>query len=227
MKKNDKQTAVYLRVSTGKQDTRSQVPDLVKWCESNLDVKLDVDDLAAWSNRVRGPVNQPNGDGLIWYRDKFTGRTMDRPGLSKIMDALNAGQLERIVVWRLDRLGRTARGLCELFHVLRDRKVDLVSLRDGFSLNTPAGRLHAQILSSVAEYESEVRAERILAGQAAARAKGKTWGGSVAGRRLKVTDAQVEAIVSMKKDGVRITRIASVTGLCRPTIYRVLKNEGR
>ena len=90
-------------------------------------------------------------------------------------------QVERIVIWRLDRLGRTAKGLCQLFDDLRSHKVDLVSLRDGFSLDSPAGRLHARILASVAEYETEVRAERVKAGQAVAKANGKRWGGSKPG----------------------------------------------
>ena len=82
------------------------------------------------------------------------------------------------MVWRLDRLGRTTRGLCQLFDELAERKVDLVSMKDGFSLASPAGRLHARILASVAEYETEVRAERVAAGQAV-RARG---GRSGAGR---------------------------------------------
>ena len=129
-----KHTAIYVRVSTGRQDHASQIPDLERWATAH-----------------DGPV--------VWYRDKFTGRTMDRPGMDKLTRALEAGRIDRIVVWRLDRLGRTSTGLCSLFDDLRQRKVDLVSLKDGFSLNTPAGRLHARIIASVAEYETEVTHE--------------------------------------------------------------------
>lgn len=69
--------------------------------------------------------------------------------------------------------------------------VDLVSLKDRFSLVPTAGRLHARILASVAEYETAVRAERVAAGQAVARRKGKKWGGSKPGWRWKVSDDQV------------------------------------
>ena len=140
-----------------------------------------------------------------WYRDKFTGKTMDRPGMEKLMDDLRAGKVERIVVWRLDRLGRTTKGLCQLFDELAERKVDLVSLKDGFSLASPAGRLHARILASVAEYETEVRAERVAAGQAVARRKGKKWGGSKKGWRWKVTDDQLAAIHEMRAAGKKIS----------------------
>jgi DNA invertase Pin-like site-specific DNA recombinase len=142
--------------------------------------------------------------------------------MEHLMDDLRSGKVERIVVWRLDRLGRTTKGLCQLFDELNERKVDLVSMKDGFSLASPAGRLHARILASVAEYETEVRAERVAAGQAVAKKKGKTWGGSVKGWRWKVSDEQVTAINEMKTAGKKIAAIAKVTGLSRPTIYRVL-----
>ena len=127
-----------------RQDTASQEPDLKTWAE-----------------RQDRPV--------IWYRDKFTGRSMERPGMAKLLSNLGTGRVSAVVVWRLDRLGRTAKGLTALFDDLVKSKVNLVSLRDGFDLSTPAGRLMANVLASVAAYETEVRAERVIAGQAAAR----------------------------------------------------------
>jgi DNA invertase Pin-like site-specific DNA recombinase len=171
-------------------------------------------DLERWAAAHDGPV--------AWFRDTFTGRTMNRPGMDRVMEAVRAGQVERIVVWRLDRLGRTTKGLCQLFDELTERKVDLVSLKDGFSLASPAGRLHARILASVAEYETEVRAERVAAGQAVARRRGKQWGGSQKGWRWKVTPEQIAAIHEMRGAGKPITQIARVTGLSRPTVYQVL-----
>jgi len=93
-----------------------------------------------------------------------------------------------------------------------------------FSLASPAGRLHARILASVAEYETEIRAERVHAGQQVARRKGKTWGGSEKGWRWRVTDEQVTAIQEMKAARTPIAKIARLTGLSRPTIYRVLSH---
>ena len=192
-------TAIYVRVSGRRQDTASQEGDLKRWAERQKDAPLK------------------------WYRDKFTGKTMDRPGFQKLQVDIAAGKVARIVVWRLDRLGRTAKGLTALFDDLIGRGVDLVSLKDGLDLATPAGRLMADVLASVAAYETEVRAERILAGQAAARAAGKTWGGSPKGRRLKVTAEQESAVHWMKGSGEGVSAIARATGLSRPTIYRVLR----
>ena len=161
---------------------------------------------------------------MQWYRDKFTGRTMQRPGMDKLLADVRKGKVGTIVVWRLDRLGRTAKGLTALFEELRELGVNLISLRDGVDLSTPAGRLMANVLASVAAYETEVRAERVLAGQAAARAAGKTWGGSKPGRLIKVTQEQVASVQRMHLEGARVAAIARATGLSRPTIYRLLRS---
>jgi len=113
---NEKHVAIYLRVSSKGQDHRSQLPDLERWA-------------AGQEHPVR------------WYRDKFTGRVMDRSGWHDLESNIEAGTVSGVVVWRLDRLGRTASGLTTLFDDLRRRKVNLLSLRDGLDLETPAGRL--------------------------------------------------------------------------------------
>ena len=198
---SDKHIAVYLRVSSRNQDTRSQEPDLKRWAEAQ---------------------DQP----VKWYRDKFTGRTMDRPAWKKLEADVRAGRVVQIAVWRLDRLGRTARGLTALFDELQCRQIGLVSLREGLDLSTPAGRLMAHVLASVAQYETEIRGERVRAGQAVARANGKRWGGSRRGRRVKVTDLQIRMIRRLKQDGESIAAIARAVGLSRPTVYDVLR-DGR
>jgi DNA invertase Pin-like site-specific DNA recombinase len=150
---------------------------------------------------------------------------MDRPGWNKLWAAIERVEVSTIVVWRLDRLGRTASGLTKLFDELRARKVNLVSLKDGLDLDTPAGRLMANVLASVAQYETEVRAERVLAGQQAARAAGKTWGGSKKGRLLHVTKEQITVVARMHAAEEGPSAMARATGLSRPTIYRILENH--
>jgi len=197
-----KAVGVYVRVSTRNQDQRSQEPDLKKWAAANAEA------------------------AVAWYRDTASGKTMERPGMDKLMADVRAGTVGTIVVWRLDRLGRTAKGLTTLFEELRERGVGLVSLKDGLDLSTAAGRLMANVLASVAAYETEVRAERVHAGQAAARAKGKKWGGSRKGRRLTVTDEQVAVVRRMKGENAGVSAMARATGLSRPTIYRLLEEAG-
>jgi DNA invertase Pin-like site-specific DNA recombinase len=192
--------AIYVRVSTRRQDTRSQEPDLRKWIEVF-------------------------GDGLPvkWFRDKASGKNMERPGWRRLEAAIDAGRVGKLVCWRLDRLGRTASGLTALFDKLRKRHVTLISVRDGVDLSTPAGRMMANVLASVAAYENEVRSERIVAGQEAARAAGKRWGGSKKGRRLTVTDEQIAIIRHMDTEGASKSAMSRATGLSRPTVYAVLR----
>lgn len=196
-----KHIAIYVRVSSRKQDTRSQEPDLKRWIDACAD-----------------------GVPVKWYRDKVTGKTMDRPGWRKLEADIIAGKVSKIVVWRLDRLGRTAAGLTALFEDLQRRSVGFESLRDKVDLSTAAGRLMANVLASVAAYENEVRSERIVAGQDAARANGKRWGGSKKGRRVKVTDEQVATIEWMHSEGESKAAMSRATGLSRPTIYTVLES---
>jgi DNA invertase Pin-like site-specific DNA recombinase len=131
-----------------------------------------------------------------------------------------------LVVWRLDRLGRFTAGLAALFDELRKRNVNLVSLKDSVDLSTPAGRLIANVLASVAQYETEVRGERVAAGQAVARANGKTWGGDHnSGKLLHVTKEQFAQVQRLHAAGEGKSAIARATGLSRPTIYRLLERK--
>ena len=192
-----KHAAIYVRVSTDEQSHASQMPDLEHWADA-----------------ADGPTK--------WYTDEASGRTMQRPGWQRLTADVAAGRVATVVVWRLDRLGRTAAGLTSLFEDLQHRKINLVSIRDGLDLETPAGRLMANVLASVAQFEAEVISERIRAGIATAKASGKRWGGSKPGRR-KVTPEQAKVIHQLQADGTPITRIAKTVGLSRPTIYDVLE----
>jgi DNA invertase Pin-like site-specific DNA recombinase len=195
-----KHIAIYVRVSSKTQDLRSQLPDLERWADGR-------------DERIK------------WYKDKASGKSMDRPGWNALEDAMRTGKVLQVVVWRLDRLGRTASGLTSLFDELQQRRVNLVSIRDGLDLSTTAGRLIANVLAAVAQYETEVRGERVSAGQAVARAQGKTWGGSKKGVRKKVTPTQTKMIQRMKEEGEPIAYIAKAVGLSRPTIYDVLAQD--
>jgi DNA invertase Pin-like site-specific DNA recombinase len=141
------------------------------------------------------------------------------------MQDVAEGKVKTIAVWRLDRLGRTVKGLVDLFEDLQRRRINLVSLKDGLDLSTPAGRLMANVLASVASYETEIRTDRIHAGLEAARASGKRLGpapGSRVGKRLKVTSEQEAIARRLKTEGGSVTAIARATGLSRPTVYGII-----
>jgi len=192
-----KHDAIYVRVSSKRQDLASQLPDLERWAAAQ-------------------------GEQVKWYRDKFTGKTMDRPGWQKLQAAIERGEVAKVVVWRLDRLGRTAAGLTRLFAELQERKIGLVSLKDGIDLSTPAGRMLANVLASIAQFETELRAERVRAGQAAAKAAGKSIGGRKAGVRVRLTEEKERAVKRLHKSGASISEIARTLELSRPTVYKAL-----
>lgn len=195
----ERHIAIYVRVSTAQQDTRSQEPDLHAWIEAYA-------------------KDQP----VIWYTDQASGKSMNRPGWQRLESNMAKGYVSKIVVWRLDRLGRTASGLTRLFETLCERGIGFESVCDKIDLETAAGRLIANVLASVAAYETEIRAERVRAGQAAAKAQGKRWGGSEKGRRIKVNEDQIATVRRMSAEGESKAAMARATGLSRPTIYNLL-----
>ncbi|MBM4128098.1 MAG: helix-turn-helix domain-containing protein [Nitrospira sp.] len=184
-------------------------------CHKGQDTKSQEPDLHTWANA--------HDDEAVWYRDTFTGTTMDRPGLERLLADVRQGKIDKVVVWRLDRLGRTAKGLLTLLDELQQLGVGFVSLREGFDLNTPAGRLMAGVLASVAAYETEVRKERQLAGIAKAKAEGKTWGGRRPGTRIKLTEEKEALVRQLHAEGKPVAAIARMVGLTRKTVYRAIK----
>lgn len=192
--------AVYLRVSSDDQDCALQRTEL----------------------KFRIAEFEEQGFEIQFFEDKFTGKTLKRPEWNKVDKLLKAGQLAAVLVWRLDRLGRTASGLTALFDELRARMVNLVSQRDGIDLSTPAGRMLAGVLASVAQYETEVRCERQLAGIAAAKSGGRTWGGSKKGRMSRRVRQQKTAVIALHNDGHSNLAIASALGLNRETVGKIV-----
>ena len=104
--------------------------------------------------------------------------------------------------------------------------VGFYSLRDSLDLSTPAGRLMANVLASMAVYETEVRAERQLAGIESAKARGVKFGrpatGLGQGKAIKVTSEKRELVKRLKAEGAKVAAIARVTSLARNTIYAIL-----
>lgn len=188
--------AIYERVSSKTQDHAAQHAEL----------------------EARSALIASTGKQVRWFTDTFTGKTMNRPGWNAVHEAIRRGEVESVVIWRLDRLGRTASGLTALFDEFRQLTVNLVSLKDGIDLETPAGRLMANVLASVAAFETEVRSERQAAGIAAAKAKGKKLGGGVAGRINKQTEEKLPVVRDLLANKVSLNKIAKLTGLNRRTV---------
>ena len=104
------------------------------------------------------------------YTDTASGARADRPGLTQLLATATRG--DTVLLWRLDRLGRSVRDLADLAENLREADVGIRSLTDGVDTTTSAGRLVYGVLSSIAEYERELIRERVTAGMAAAKRAG-------------------------------------------------------
>jgi DNA invertase Pin-like site-specific DNA recombinase len=203
IKGDQKMIGIYSRVSSNKQDTAAQDHELKKWAD---------------------------GKEVQWYRDKFTGKTTERPGLQKLLKDCRTGAIDTVVVWRIDRLGRTALGLHKMFEEFRDLKINFISIRDGVNLETPSGRLIAGVLASVASFETEVRAERINAGLEVKRqnvAEGKdTWNvGRPKGSAHKMTDEVKKQLYKMLDEKENKSKISRVLKISRQTIYTAIKER--
>lgn len=108
------------------------------------------------------------------FEDKISGKTSERPGLKKVLKTLTAG--DTLVVWKLDRLGRSMRHLVTLIEELRVSGINFRSLTDSIDTSTPMGRFFFHVMGALAEMERELIVERTRAGLAAAREQGRIGG---------------------------------------------------
>jgi DNA invertase Pin-like site-specific DNA recombinase len=148
-----------------------------------------------------------------WFLDKISGAKFERKGLDEALAYVRPG--DTLVVWKLDRLGRSLQHLIETLNLLRDRGIEFISLTEQIDTTTPGGKLIFHIMGALAEFERDLIRERTNAGLAAARARGKKGG-----RPKKLTPAQVakaQQLYDSKK--VSIDDICSMLKVSRSTLY--------
>ena len=153
------------------------------------------------------------------YDDKISGTRTERPGLTKVLDALRKS--DTLVVWKLDRLGRSVKQLVDLVGQLSARSVNFKSLTDSIDTGTPSGRFFFHVMASLAEMERELMVERTQAGLATARKLGRTGG-----RRRRMTDGKISAAKSLLAGGVPPRDVAKSLGVSVPTLYRWVPASG-
>ena len=148
----------------------------------------------------------------IWT-EHASGAERGRPELLSVLSYLRAGDC--LVVWKLDRLGRSLSHLIEVIGSLGARGVEFRSLSEGMDTTTANGRLLFHVFGAVAEFERELIRERTLAGLAAARASGHHGG-----RRPVMTPYHIRAAREMVDQGRSMKEIARTLGVGRTTLYR-------
>ena len=153
------------------------------------------------------------------YTDKVSGVKSERPGLERLLK--NAREGDTIVVWKLDRLGRSLKHLVELAEQLSQRGIGLKSLNDPIDTSTAQGKLVFNIFAALAEFERGIISERTNAGLSAARARGR-----LGGRKPGLSeDAQRKARVaeSLYKEGMPVNQIAEDLNISKATLYKYLR----
>lgn len=152
------------------------------------------------------------------FQDVASGARTSRPGLDACLDSLQPG--DTLVVWRLDRLGRSLPHLVELVSSLKLREVGFRSLRDGMlDTTTASGELVFHIFAALAQFERSLIQERTRAGLEAARARGRTGGRP----KLDPKDPRVISAKTLHAQGIDIADICSTLHISRATLYRWLK----
>lgn len=153
------------------------------------------------------------------FSDIASGARDDRPELTKLFDILRNG--DEVIVWRLDRLGRSLKHLIQIVGDLKERGVGFLSLQEGFDTTTNGGRLVFHIFGALADFERELIRERTMAGLEAARARGRRGG-----RKEILNEQQVRTIRLMYASKEHsIAEIGRTFGVSRPTIYRYLNKQ--
>jgi DNA invertase Pin-like site-specific DNA recombinase len=182
---------IYARVSTA----------------NNQDPEMQLNELRVYAAR-RGWITVDE------YIDQgVSGSTESRPALNRLMSDACRRRFDAILVWKIDRFGRSLKHLVNSLAELAALGVAFVSLRDNLDLSTPSGRLMFQIIGAMAEFERALIQERVRAGLRNAQAKGKKLGRP----RVEVDAAM---IASLRAQGRSWAEIVNETGLGKGTVQR-------
>jgi len=184
-------------------DGREEAPVLIGYarvstCDQNLELQHEALKKAG-CNRI--------------FEDRISGSRAERPGLERLMEMLREG--DTLVVWKLDRLGRSVKHLVDLVGELSGRGVQFCSLTDSIDTSTPSGRFFFHVMASLAQMERELTIERTRAGLETARQLGRKGG-----RKRQMTDSKIESAKKLLSSGVPPKDVAKNLGVSVPTLYR-------
>ena len=191
-----KRIAIYARVSTNQQT-----------CENQLTELRAVADRAGYQI-----VAEFLDEGISGAKGR-----QNRPALDRMLKECNRRRFDLVMCWDISRLGRSVQNLIEIMNELQSLKVDLFFLQQGMDTSTASGRMMFSVFGALAEYERELIRERVLAGQARAKAAGVKFG-----RPRTITENTKQAIRLMRDQGVGIRKIARTLGIGVSTCYAAM-----
>jgi len=153
------------------------------------------------------------------FEDTASGSRADRPGLTDALSHLRRG--DTLVVWKLDRLGRSLKNLIEVTQDLEKKGIGLKSLQEQIDTTTPGGKLVFHVFGALAEFERDLVRERTNAGLSAARARGR-----VGGRKPVLTGKKAEAALALYHSRkVPVAEICRTLGVSRTSLYRLIQAQ--
>jgi DNA invertase Pin-like site-specific DNA recombinase len=156
-----------------------------------------------------------------WYSEKRSGKTLARPELNRLRQAVARCEVSRVYVFRLDRLARSGiRDTFEVVDELRAAGVELVSVADGFALTGPAAEVVLAVMAWAAKMERLAINERVAAARDRLEAEGRSWG-----RPPRLTEGQRERVASLRAEGRTVREIAVALKLPRSTVGRCLSQN--
>jgi len=187
--------AVYIRVSSHDQKGDSQRAEIARWLE--------------------GHGHDP--EAVQWFEDKETGAHMTRAGFNALAEAIFAGSVKTVVVWKLDRISRSMRDGINTLSRWCECGVRVVSVTQQIDLSGTVGHLVAGVLFAIAEIELQNTRERQAAGIAAAKGRG-----IYSGRKKGTTKVKPERARELKFKGLKESEIAAALGVSERTVFRYL-----
>jgi len=184
----------YVRVSTDGQNIEGQRNEIQRWLENH------------------------NHSEVRWFVDKASGTNLDRPAFSELQQAIFDGEVDTVVVWKIDRLSRTLRDGIAVLADWLERDVRIIAVTQRFDFVGAVGRMVGALLLAVGEMEQEIRQERQAAGIAAARNRG-----AYKGRKRGTFKAEPNRVLELRKQGLKDSEIANALNVSRSTVQRYLR----
>lgn len=158
-------------------------------------------------------------DSRHLFEDHASGAKDDRPGLVKALAFVQPGDV--LVVWKLDRLGRSLSHLLSIVNALKEKKVAFRSLTEGMDTTTASGELLFHVFGALAQYERALTRERVVAGLAAARRRGR-----VGGRPAAISGEKLDAVLAALHGGMSKAAVCRNFGVKRTTLLETLARLG-
>jgi len=157
------------------------------------------------------------------YKEVVSGARAERPVLNELLQNIRSGDI--LIIWKLDRLGRSLKHLIELVNELMNKGIDLQSINGPIDTTTPQGRLSFNLFASLAEFERDIIRERTQAGLSAARARGRK-GGRPKGLSKKAESTACAAETLYNEGKLSVQQIAVQLGIAKSTLYSYLRYRG-